>query len=90
MAPLSQLRHLDISGCKKLAAIEANAFRGCLDLKHVSISINRALVYLDPQAFDPAMSKLQNLDLGELYESFDRKRPLVKYQSQSEVIKFML
>ena len=27
---------------------------------------------------------------GESYESFDRKRALVKYQSQSEVIKVML
>ena len=27
---------------------------------------------------------------GELYESFVRKRALVKYQSQSEVIKLML
>ena len=29
-------------------------------------------------------------DIGELYESFDRKSALVKYQSQSEVIKVML
>ena len=28
--------------------------------------------------------------IGELYESFDRKRELVKYQSQCEVIKVML
>ena len=28
--------------------------------------------------------------LGELYESFDRKRALVKYQSQSKVIKVMI
>ena len=28
--------------------------------------------------------------IGELYEGFDRKRSLVKYQSQSEVIKVML
>ena len=28
--------------------------------------------------------------IGELYESFDHKRALVKYQSQSEVIKVML
>ena len=28
--------------------------------------------------------------IGELYEGFDRKRSLVKYQSQSEVIKVNL
>ena len=28
--------------------------------------------------------------IGELYDIFDRKRALVKYQSQSEVIKVML
>ena len=28
--------------------------------------------------------------VGKLYESFDRKRTLVKYQSQCEVIKVML
>ena len=29
-------------------------------------------------------------DIGELYKSFVRKRALVKYQSQSEMIKVML
>ena len=30
------------------------------------------------------------MHLGELYESFDRKRAIVRYQSQSEVIKVIL
>ena len=31
----------------------------------------------------------QSTQIGESYESFDRKRALVKYQSQSKVIKVM-
>ena len=65
LSPLSQLKRVDISGCSKLASIEAYAFRGCLDLKHVTISLNRALVYLDSQVFDPALSTLHSLNLAD-------------------------
>ena len=39
--------------------------------------------------FDVAVITL-NEPVGESYESFDRKRALVKYQSQSEAIKVIL
>ena len=37
-----------------------------------------------------AGASLHGRAVGELYDSFDRKRAFVKYQSQSEVIKVML
>lgn len=65
LSSLGFLKRLDISGCGKLASIEAEAFRGCQDLKHVTISLNRALVFINAQAFDPAMTSLHSLDLAD-------------------------
>ena len=63
-SPLSQLRHVEISGCSQLGSIEANAFQGCLDLKHAVLSQNHALMYLDPQAFDAGLNTLTSLNLA--------------------------
>ena len=38
----------------------------------------------------PQGSLVAVVGIGELYEIFDRKRALVKYQSQSEVIEVMM
>ena len=40
--------------------------------------------------FNVSTSICKKTAIGELYDSFVRKRALVKYQSQSEVIKGML
>ena len=64
-SPLSQLRQVEISGCNQLGSIEANAFQGCLDLKHAVLSQNRALMYLDPQTFDAGLNTLTSLDLAD-------------------------
>lgn len=62
---LNQLKTLDISGCSKLTQIHSGAFQGLLDLKHVTISLNRALQSIDPQAFDSAMTNLHSLNLAD-------------------------
>ena len=38
----------------------------------------------------PFLEMIAGVPIGELHERFVRKRTLVKYQSQSEVIKVML
>ena len=55
---------MEISGCNQLGSIEANAFQGCLDLKHAVLSQNHALMYLDPQAFDAGLNTLTSLNLA--------------------------
>lgn len=61
----SQLKRLDISGCSKLTSIQSHVFQGCAGLKHVTISMNRALETIDASAFDSSMTSLHSLDLSD-------------------------
>lgn len=61
---LGQLKHLDISGCPHLTTVEKDALQGCKDLKSLKITLNRALVYIDPEAFDSSNTALHSLNLA--------------------------
>ena len=60
-------------------------------LKHPSLALEDIQKQPQRRSVPNVLEDVETMRrLGELYESFDRKRALVKYQSQSEVIKVML
>ena len=61
---LTKLKHLDISGCSRLTEVQSNSFSGCQDLEFVTISLNRNLAKIDPEAFD-AVPALHHLNLAD-------------------------
>ncbi len=66
LSPLRRLRHLEMSGCKRLTTIEARAFEGMQELKHVTISLNKKLTTISGEAFDAAsLTTLRRLDLSD-------------------------
>merc|ERR1719150_1325351 len=61
---LGQLKHLDISGCPHLTTVEKDALTGCKDLKSLKMTLNKALRYIDPEAFDSSNPNLHVLNLA--------------------------
>ena len=61
---LKKLIALDLSGCGQLSSIDADAFRGCVDLERVTISLNMRLSRLAGNAFD-ALPGLKFLNLAD-------------------------
>ncbi len=53
-----------LSGCGRLESVESGAFLSCVNLEHVVISENRALVAIAGDAFDHATPILRTLDLS--------------------------
>lgn len=61
---LRGLKKLSLSGCGQLVQIASQAFRNCIDLEHVTISLNHRLAALADDAFDPAVPNLRFLNLA--------------------------
>eukprot|EP00094_Tigriopus_californicus_P005355 TCALIF_05164-PA protein Name:"Similar to LRRN2 Leucine-rich repeat neuronal protein 2 (Homo sapiens)" AED:0.14 eAED:0.14 QI:0/0.33/0.5/0.75/0.66/0.75/4/1171/640 len=61
---LRGLKKLALSGCGQLVQIASQAFRNCIDLEHVTISLNHRLASLADDAFDPAVPNLRFLNLA--------------------------
>ena len=59
-----KLKKFDLSGCGHLRVIEAGAFSGCVDLEHITVSLNRRLDRIQPGAFD-AMPKIRSADFAD-------------------------
>jgi hypothetical protein len=61
---LRGLKTFHLSGCGSLATVEPQAFLGCVDLEHISITLNRQLTSIAANAFD-AMPRLNHLSLAD-------------------------